>query len=103
MPNPIEEAMGALLEMITIVEQKDYERFLTHVSDRIRDRVDEESFQSAINRHARKPLSLSMMDKSKSLILNDDPLTVKLKMKNGRTLATFIKTSENWVTDNVFW
>ena len=103
MIDAIERALRALEEMIRIVERRDYEQFLDHVSPRIRDRVDTASFQKAIDRHERTPLSVEMIDKDLSRVVSENPLMVKLMIQEGWSLTTFIYNGEKWVADTIFW
>lgn len=99
----IERALVGLEEMIRVVERQDYNAFLSLVSSRIRDKVDGDSFQDAMRIHSSRPLSRAMIDIGASKVVGENPPTVKLLLKNGRTLVTLIKEGEKWVTDNIFW
>ncbi len=99
----IERALIGLEQMIRVVEMRDYIEFLSYLSLRIREKVDEQYFQDAIRQHSKHPLSREMIDINASKVIREDPLTVKLMMKNGRTLVTLIKDGEKWVADNIFW
>lgn len=101
--NLVKKAINAFKEIIKAIEQGDFETFLTYISPRILDMVDRNSFQKAIELHKRQPLSVKLLDKKKSEVISKMPIKVKLMMKNGRRLTTFISTGEKWVADTIFW
>ncbi len=101
MIDQIEQAVRALEEMIDIVENQLYQKFLEHLTPRIQEMVDRDSFQDAMNLHKRMPLSRAMIDLNASQVIAEGE--IKLKMVGGRTLCTFIKSGEIWQADNVFW
>lgn len=97
----LEEAIRIIEQQIEAIKEKDFDRFSSLMTPKIRDLLNDDVFEQAISLFQRVPLDLDAIDKGNSKIVSDSE--IKLKMVNGRTLCNLIKLEDSWLVDDIYW
>lgn len=104
MDEKIQKALNSIQSQIDAMKENDYERCVKYFTPKVKEVLDSMLpfiWEKAVDKFAKNPLTIEMIDPDKSKVISNSE--IELILKNGKKFCKVIREGEHWLVDNPYW